>query len=82
MYENGVSELFQEMSLYAMSKLGDTGECIHLDSTSFHLHGEKYNDSACGELVHVNIETESKETKPRLNRHEDIPEMHIRNCSR
>ena len=44
LYDYGVSELFLEFTGEALKKLYDKTECIHLDSTSFHLHGEHYSD--------------------------------------
>lgn len=39
LYDYGVSELFLEFTGEALKKLYGKTECIHLDSTSFHLHG-------------------------------------------
>ena len=60
LYEADVSKLFMDLSLEAMKKLQQNVRCTHLDSTSFHLHGEKYNDPSFGEQVLMTIETEEK----------------------
>ena len=44
LYDYGVSELFLEFTGEALKKLYGKTEFIHLDSTSFHLHGEHYSD--------------------------------------
>ncbi len=60
LYEADVSKLFMDLSLESMKKLQQNVRCTHLDSTSFHLHGEKYNDPSFGEQVLMTIETEEK----------------------
>ena len=57
LYEADVSKLFLDLTMEAMKKLQRDVRCTHLDSTSFHLHGEKYNDPSFGEQVHMNIDT-------------------------
>ncbi|MBT9139047.1 MAG: hypothetical protein DDT31_01627 [Syntrophomonadaceae bacterium] len=40
LYESGLSETFLEISCAAVSKFGVKVETIHIDSTSFHVHGK------------------------------------------
>jgi transposase len=53
LYKSGLSETFLEISSAAASKFGVKVETIHLDSTSFHLHG-KYEgqDPEAIEITH------------------------------
>jgi len=40
LYEAGLTEIFVEIALEAMERLGVKGEKLHLDSTSFKVEGE------------------------------------------
>lgn len=63
LYDYGVSELFLEFTGEALKKLYDKTECIHLDSTSFHLHGEHYSDGVTA-LTMENITGKKKPAEP------------------
>ncbi len=62
LYEYGVEKFFLEFGNQAMEKLGYKPDFIYLDSTSFHLHGDKYNE----EPVRVSItgKTEANKKEP------------------
>lgn len=57
LYENDVSELFFEFASQAINKLGVATNCLHLDSTSMHLHGEHYNDGTTSITVENQLST-------------------------
>lgn len=62
LYQADVSSLFVELSLSCMRKLKQDVKCIHMDSTSFHLHGEKYCDDSFGERYLINIDNDENES--------------------
>ena len=62
LFQADVSKLFVELSLSCMKKLKPDVKCIHMDSTSFHLHGEKYSDDSFGERYLINIDNDRNET--------------------
>ena len=43
-YEYGVEKFFIELASHVMKKMGISPESIHADSTSFHYHGESYEE--------------------------------------
>ena len=43
-YEYGVERFFMELASHVMKKMGISPESIHADSTSFHYHGESYEE--------------------------------------
>lgn len=53
LYEYGVEKFYLEFGTQALDRMGYKPDYIHLDSTSFHLHGNKYNE----EPVRVSIAT-------------------------
>ena len=62
LFQADVSNLFVELSLSCMKKLKQDVQCIHMDSTSFHLHGEKYCDDSFGERYLININNDGNES--------------------
>ena len=62
LFQADVSKLFVELSFSCMKKLKPDVKCIHMDSTSFHLHGEKYSDDSFGERYLINIDNDRNET--------------------
>ena len=62
LFQADVSNLFVELSLSCMKKLKQNVQCIHMDSTSFHLHGEKYCDDSFGERYLININNDGNES--------------------
>ena len=62
LYEYGVEKFYLEFVQYALQQMGYSPEYFHLDSTSFHLHGDEYNEGR--ERVSITIgkgtETEKK----------------------
>ena len=63
LYEYGIEKFYLEFGNHAMERLGYKPEFIHLDSTSFHLHGDKYNNE---EPVRISItgKTEANKKEP------------------
>ena len=62
LYEYGIEKFYLEFGNHAMEKLGYNPKFFHLDSTSFHLHGDKYNE----EPVRISItgKTEANKKEP------------------
>ena len=46
LFQANVSKLFIELSLSCMKKQKQNVKCIHMDSTPFHPHEEKYCDDS------------------------------------
>jgi transposase len=61
LYEAGLSSLFVEVASEAMSRLGVSTQRLHLDATSFHLHGRYPQQHQQGQQETV---VESEQTKP------------------
>lgn len=66
LYENGITELFYKVSSHALKKQGIDHRFVHLDSTSFSLHGE-YNEENEDEQVVKITKGLSKDNAPELN---------------
>jgi transposase len=66
LYENGLTELFYKISSHALKKQGIEHKFVHLDSTSFSLHGQ-YDDENEDERVVKITKGLSKDNAPELN---------------
>ncbi|MBN1409193.1 MAG: IS1634 family transposase [Spirochaetales bacterium] len=68
LYNHGITELFYQVSSQALSVYGIKHRFVHLDKTSFSLHGE-YNSDQETESEHVKKITKgySKDNNPDLN---------------
>lgn len=68
LYENGITEVFYNVSSQALNKYGISHRFIHLDSTTFSLHG-KYNSEDPDDPTEVVTITKghSKDSRPDLN---------------
>lgn len=65
LYEVGVTELFARVASRALSVYGITHQFVHLDSTSFHLHGEYVSDEMDPACIQV-TQGYSKDHRPDL----------------
>jgi transposase len=66
LYENGLTELFYKISSHALKNQGIEHKFVHLDSTSFSLHGQ-YDDENEDERVVKITKGLSKDNAPELN---------------
>lgn len=63
LYEAGLSSLFVEVASEAISRLGVSTQRLHLDATSFHLHGQYPQKQQQGQQETV-VESEQTEPEP------------------
>jgi len=66
LYDYGVTELFYRISSQALSSYGIKHRFVHLDTTSFSLHGKCYNSEDSEEVVKI-TKGYSKDNNPDLN---------------
>lgn len=65
LYEHGVSSLFASIATEVMAQLGHTPKDVHLDSSSFHVHGDYNSGKEADTLLHITY-GHSKDHRPDL----------------
>jgi len=79
LYSNDICQLFTKISTSACKKLGLKDQTYHLDSTSFHTHGDHVNNNPEDENVIELVKGYSRDHHPELN--QAILEMIVSNKS-
>lgn len=65
LFESGVTEIFAEVAAHALKVYGIDHRFYHLDSSSFHLHGQQYSSEANSRAIEITYGY-SKEHRPDL----------------